>query len=559
VIIDPNKSAGTAYHVVIYPTSNSDTIHVPVTTGDGGANIYFAAWSTLNAYSLMVGNVNQTGAGGGSVGRGVIFNSIYYFAREKDLVKYSGGTFTVVHSFTYNISDLLVAGDTLFIGQGASDVFSTMTTGETITADATLKGDKWALFNGYVWRSQTHFVYYTGDGTTWTEVDVAFPGETIYSMAGAGDYLYVATDQNLYYVGAGDQALTLTPWPNLGYQPRLIGYQGALYAGFGESLVKYEGGTVLPMGLDLGEGLPVIRDGYVVAMASSNYWLYVGIVGNAANARSTVWAWNGQGWHHICTLPGADTNENGAAAYSLCDLCYDRYTNTLWAFDGSNPLQINTPDTANYSTDAVTITYAPHGWLESDWFYGSLFEIYKDFESVYVSADVCDSNRYIEVYWQDDASTTWELLGTCTSQRTELRWSDPTTRPNSRQIKLGIALYSRTANTTPVVRAIRLKYMAMVFDRYRWNMPIEVSDNQQMPLGGGLNPFNAYQQRQHLDTLIRSVPPFILQDVDGAQFEVKVLSASEGISKWEPIDGAANFTQVVNLTIEQCTTGQYTG
>lgn len=558
VQIDPNLAAGTAYHVVLYPTSGSDTIHVPITTGSG-ANIYFSgAWGGLGSSALLVGNINQPAFGGQS--RGVIFTGVYYFACGANLIKFSGGTFTTVHTFANTITDILTAGDVLYIGQGNATSFYTMSIGEVVTVDpGANQADKFALFNGYVWRSLSHYVYYTGDGTTWTTVDVAFPGETIYSMAGAGDYLYVATDQTLYYVGAGDQALTLTPWPNLGYQPRLIGYQGALYAALGESLVKYEGGTVLPMGPDLGEGLPAIRDGYITCMASSNYWLYVGVSGNSSEGgRSTIWAWNSQGWHHICTLPGQNSLSGSPIAYTLTDLCYDRSTNTLWAFDGANPLKITTPDVANYNAD-VTVNYAPHGWLETDWFFGGLYEIPKDIESVYISAEVCDSNRYIEVYWKDDASTAWELLGTCTSARTELRWSNPATRPNTRQIKLGIALYSRTANSTPIIRAIRLKYMSMVFDRYRWTMPIEVSDNQQMPLGGGLNPFNAYQQRAHLDTLIRSVPPFILQDVDGTQYEVKILSANEGISKWEPIDGVANFTQVVNLTMEQCTTGQYTG
>ncbi|WP_230677640.1 hypothetical protein, partial [Streptococcus pneumoniae] len=75
------------------------------------------------------------------------------------------------------------------------------------------------------------------------------------------------------------------------------------------------------------------------------------------------------------------------------------------------------------------------GWLETDWFFGGLYEIYKDFESVYISGDNLSSSLYAQVYWKDDDSTGWELLGTCTSPRTELRWSNYATRPASRQIK----------------------------------------------------------------------------------------------------------------------------
>ena len=182
-----------------------------------------------------------------------------------------------------------------------------------------------------------------------------------------------------------------------------------------------------------------------------------------------------------------------------------------------------------------------------------MYEIYKDFESVYISGDNLSSSLYAQVYWKDDDSTDWELLGTCTSPRTELRWSDYTTRPSSRQIKIGIALYSKTAGATPVIRAIRVKFMTMVMDRYRWSIPIEVSDNQQFP-DQAFNNFNAYQMRRHLDSMIKSVPPVIFVDVDGLAYEVKVLSASEQVDKWELIDGQPVVMYTYNMTIEQATT-----
>jgi len=249
----------------------------------------------------------------------------------------------------------------------------------------------------------------------------------------SGDYVYVATGKALYYVGFGDQVRSVTNQPGI-----LHGYQGALYVAIGRSLVKYDGGTILPMGPDLGEGLPALRDGSIVAMAHSNYWLFVAIEATSTNARSTIWAWNGQGWHHICTLPGGD-NTSGGTGYFNLGLCYDKDNSCLWANDGNIPLKISLPDIANYNAN-TTVVYQPQGWIETDWFFGGLYEINKDFESVYISSDICDANRYIEVYWKDDASTAWELLGTVTGQRQELRWSDYTTRPNSRQIKLGIAL-----------------------------------------------------------------------------------------------------------------------
>jgi len=92
----------------------------------------------------------------------------------------------------------------------------------------------------------------------------------------------------------------------------------------------------------------------------------------------------------------------------------------------------------------------------------------------------------------------------------------------------------------------------MVMDRYRWSIPIEVSDNQQFP-DQAFNSFNAYQMRKHLDSLITSVPPIIFVDVDGLAYEVKVLSAGEQVDKWELIDGQPNIMYVYNMSIEQAT------
>lgn len=554
--IDPNKAAAAVYHIVIYPTSGSDTIHVPVTTTNSETNTYNGStWSTYASYSLMVGNINQTGVSG--QGRGVVFNQTYYFAREKDLCKVASGTTTVVHSFANYITDLAVVGTTLWIGFGTAGSMYTMSTSEVFTVDGGAnQGYYFAKYNGYLWRSLDPDVWYTGDGSTWTQVNVADTGETIYSLAGVGDYLYVATSQALYYIGAGDQVRMVTPWPNLGDTPVLLTYQGALYVAFGESVVKYDGGTVLPMGPDLGEGLPSIRDGVITCMACSNYWFFIGIQPSTNKGRSTIWAWNAQGWHHIATLPGNDASGNGAF-YTLVDLCYDRYTNTLWANDGQIPLKLTVPDVANYN-DGVTVNYQPQSWLETDWFFGNLREISKDMESIYISADVCDANRYVELYWKDDDSTAWELLGTVTSQRQEVRWSSYTTRPNTKQIKLGIALYSKTANSTPIVRAIRLKYMTMVQDRYRWSLPIAVSDNQQM-VDGKVNPYTAAQMRSHLESLITRVPPLILEDMDANRYEVKVLAASEQPERFEYIDGQKRLQSVYTLQVEQATTGTYSG
>lgn len=551
---------GTDYHIVVYPTSGTDTITLPAyAPGTSGVNNQFdgATWTAYTTAVTLFGVISF----GGSKSM-VNFNGRVYAYSGSDVVKLDGSNaWQTLTTLPGTITNLAAVGNVLYIALGSTIAFYTMTTAEVFTVDpGANNADLFVLWKGFLYRSYGRNVYYTGDGTNWTgPISVAETGESIVDMDGVGDFLYVATNLMLYYIGYGDQVLTVTPWPQLGSTPVMLTYQGALYVALGRSLIKYESGSVLPLGLDLGEGLPALRDGNVTAMAQSNYWLFVAVSAKDTQGMSTIWAFNGQGWHFVTALVRHPT---ASVQDPITNLLYDRSRNTLYigsSLSGNYMLTLLFPDVANYSTE-IAPRYSPFGWLETDWFYGGLFEIYKDMESVYISCELCDANRYIEVYWKDDDSTAWELLGTVTSARQELRWSTPATRPNTRQIKLGFALYSKIANTSPIIRAIRLKFMTMVTDRWRWTLPVEVSDNQQFP-DGSINPNNAFKQREHLDAMIKSVPPVILEDVDGVRYEVKVLSASEQVEKWE-LDQSTGETRIqytYNLTVEQATTATYSG
>lgn len=546
---------GTTYHIVLVPQNASETMHVP-TFAPGAAGVTNlwngTTWANYNTSTTLWGIFSI-----GPTGQSALYNGTVYGISGNDIIKMQGTTWTVVSTRANPPTALQTIGDRLYIGYGAAQILDVMTTAEVFTADAnSQKASLFTAWNGFIWAALGTDVYYSG-GSTWTTVSVGDPGETITAMAGAGDYLYVATNNTLYYVGWGDQVRTVTPWPTLGVSPRMLTYQGALYVALGRSLIKYEGGSVLPMGLDLGEGLPALRDGWITAMATSNYWLFVAVAARDAKGTSTVWAWNGQGWHYISSLYNTPA---ASGQHSIDQLLYDRSQNTLYLrSSGSYMMTVTFPDVANYSTE-VEPRYSPFGWLETDWFFGGLYEIPKDMESVYISSEVCDESNYIDVYFKDDDSTAWELLGRVTETRQELRWSDYATRPNTRQIKLGFALYSKQVGHSPIIRAIRLKYMTMVMDRWRWTLPIIVSDNQQMPNSDQTNQHNVYSQRQHLDQLIIRVPPFILEDVDGVRYEAKILAAADSVEKWDrTVDGDPAIQYVYTLTVEQATTGAYTG
>lgn len=460
-------------------------------------------------------------------------------------------------------TQLLSLGDLLYIALDESTgIPSYMDTSETITNffvpdDANGEVAHLANYGGFLWAGYGPNVFYTStpgaDGSPdWTgPIVIGLAGEKVTGLAGQGDYMYVATEKELVYVGFADEVLGVSVWgsPSPHNGKGMLHYQGQLFIPVQESLIRFDGTSILPVGIDLGEGLPGDRQGNVAALTSTNNWLLMGV--NPRNANTVgggVWAFNGQGWHHIATLP---------PGISISSLYYRRSNQRLYiGCDTGHVFSLYLTDVAQV-VDTTEPEFAPVGWVETDWFFGGLKEIEKDFESVYVSGEDCTANQYVDVYWRDDESTEWEYLGRVDDNRVELRWSDYSTRPKSRQLKLGLLMRTTAANASPLIRAIRIKYHPMVSDWFRWSFPILVSDNQQ-ELGGGKSTYNAYQKRTHLDGLITQVPPFIFRDMDDIEYEVKVMGAQIQHEGVELINGVKVFDSVYNITIEAIRNGIYT-
>lgn len=544
------KASGTVLYVGVLPNVAGQTINLPVSTGGIVLTGYWiyngTAWSQddTKAFMLMRWSRDKD-LSSDTVSTVAKFDGYTYAAIGATLIRDDGST---VQTFGADITALLPLGDTLYIGLGNSTNYQTMSTGGAFTAKA-VPARLFAKWNGYLWRSVGNDVFYTGNGSTWTgPIEVTSSGWEIQGMAGLEDYLYCSCDDGLYYVGAGDLVLKVAPWA--GYNPingaAMLNYHGALFISLGQSIIRFDGNAMLPVGPDLGEGLPLNRLGNVVAMCAQNNWMMCAITPQQAGGQSVILSYNDQGWHPIATLP---------AGVNATALTYDAAAQYLWiATSAAGVFYCYLPDVAN--DKPANDARLPYAWLENDWFFGSLLEVQKDFESVYITGENLSATSYAVLYWQDDDSTAWELLGTVSDNRTEIRWSNYGTRPNSRQLKIGVALYTKTAGATPQINAIRIKYHPMVSDWFRWSFPILVSDNQQ-ELGGTLSPYNAYQKRAHLDELTTQVPPLIFMDMDGEQYEVKVMGCQIQHTDVEWIGGQMKFESIYNLTIEAIRNGSY--
>jgi hypothetical protein len=432
------------------------------------------------------------------------------------------------------------------------------------------------VWNGYLWRFFNNSVYYSADASTWTgPIDIGGSDYAVRSICGLDQQVYVATDEALWMIAPGDIAVGIMRWGTVSSEngADMINHQNALYIAVGGRVIRFTpDGTAQDIFASRDDDLVTQRLGRVVSLVGMNTQV-VALVQAKTNTGAgslSAWAYNGQGWHHITTLPSPRKVVSGdrAELWPSAGLYYDYgVSKCLWiAPTAETAYAISLPDYAlnPYNDDASL--FMPAGWLEMPRFYGGQVELAKDWESVRVWGDLSTA-RPCAVYWQDEGTDIntddelyfpyWEYLGAATTSGQELRWSDYATRPNSRWIRLALLPYTTLVGRSPRVEAVACKFLPMVTDRTRWQLSILISPEQEM-LDGERNTYTVAQQIAHLVSMVQRVPPCIFEDMDGTQYEVKVLNASRNVIRFDALpDGVTRLQYAYQVTLEQVTDGAY--
>ncbi len=558
-------STSTRYHVVV---SGSATLTLPAYTapsGEFGGLQTSGVWASSGSFGFVTSFVRANNALGLQDGTGSLIQQDgdefliinhgdrygwitrakgrLFAAYNNQLVELGASNVTAItDTGTAAISDVLAVDDVIYVAYGTGHKTYNVST-NTVTDVAATDADLFALFGGYLWRTSGDHVYYTADGSTWTDVGALGFGATPNGLAGMNGLMYVATHDSLYVIADGDVYVQITAWPTSDERNGvgMVEWEGSLYIPLAEDILRYDGANMMQVGLRTGEELPTDIQGDVFRLQPTKYFLLASVAPSSQDGYGSLWAWNNHGWHGLGLLPqgargGAiflDT-ENG---YLYWGGSYGLLARAIYPANVVNPIR-----------DNGAHLFARTGWIEYDRFYGGYVALDKDFESVYVDTET--NSASIAIYWQDQESTDWELLGSSTSEDFEERWSDYTTRPASKWLRLGLLLRTDDEDLTPILRAQRLKFHTMITDRWRWNVAIMVHDRQQM-VDGTINEYDTTEMLAHLDALVRSIPPVIFEDMQGIQYEVKIIAATMQVVQYEWYDDGPHLQWIVSLTLEQ--------
>jgi hypothetical protein len=576
-------AASTKYFLVAEPSDPDDYIVVPTSvtgaeyirtyngttwtrifqSGVGGQCLqWMSDFYTLNESTFAMNTSGMTSSTFAT--KFVRFNNKLYQTRQSRIWRWYSPDWRYVTAVAGGtINSVAVFGPKLYLAtslglqeMNVNEVVST-TTGTNVPTGS----DLLLVYDGYLYCAFDNKLWYTADGATWIGPFLVGNSDvSIRGMAGMDDSLYLSTDKALMRLAPGDIVDEVQRWGSERSDNGLnmVSYRNSLYIPVAGRLMRFTpNGQFLDVFVKSEGEMPATRLGRIDALCVMNNWL-VALVNaqTTGGARPTLLMWQEEGWHLVTALP----NERGPTALSTpINVYYDRGTSSLWiSLCVMGAMRISIPDYAINPFNGGS--WQAYSWVEQDKFFGGQALIDKSWESVTIVSDNLDNVASgIDVFWQDEYSTDWELLGSTGQEEvTELRWEAPyTTRPTGKWIKLGLRFWCRISVAPLRVRSVIVKFLPIVADRVRDTVTLVLADNAQLP-DGTRSPYTLAQQWTHLQSMIQSVNPIIYRDPLGAYYEVMAIDYSATIPRFAYRSGEKTDEMHVTLVLEQVPVGNYT-
>ena len=441
--------------------------------------------------------------------------------------------------FSSSIKALIEFAGLLFVGFGDAANVISVDVASLAQTEEDIRASHLFLYNGLLYAAQGNLLQYTNyeaDPVEWETLTVGGSSETITGLAAmmndilSSQILYVSTEHKLYAVLAGDIVSDVSPWPGISpNNGKMLNHMGDIYAVSGEGMVRItKSGDLIPMGIDLGTGLPTERAGSVIAISSTLSFMHILVAGTATSesVSSSVWSWSGEGWHQVLSC------QNNKRAVGMF---YSRALNRLFVLqnDGTT-LHVFLPDEASVSRRGTNQRYTASGSLDTCVFYGDMRSVQKMWGAIELHGTFPAGTSAIVWYSTDEtsplssstwsaSSTEWNYLGYVDGNK------QPLVLPKVSGVALRVRVTLQTSDNTktPMVEAIVVRYIPRVTRQWQWQMTLNLPVGCLQYRDG--TPVEDYSQ-ELWDTRLREIcdelVPVTFTDIDGRNFQVVVTSFS---------------------------------
>ena len=251
----------------------------------------------------------------------------------------------------------------------------------------------------------------------------------------------------------------------------------------GNTLHRYVEGSLQQIGPELNEGLPEDRQGVYRRLVSYAGRFFLGIRG-ASTQYSSVMSYNGGGWHEVWR------GVQGEPLYDVAVQVVDGGDrDRLWISAGKGWFYLPLPKGSFDPLEDSGYPYRHEGHLITSWISGGLLFQKKLWHHLRLYTQDLSANDNIRVFYQLEtgqsiakAETTWTALAdnvfdSSEIQTKEIETTADTPNISGRRIRFMLVFNTTDKNTTPVLYAWLLYYLAKYSVRYAYTFQYELSDN----------------------------------------------------------------------------------
>lgn len=432
-------TASTTYWLALVPTAPtvSDFLMIDWQTDvsanySGGTSSYqtqvdgTGSWAagTVGTDGYFIINAG-TGIASSVTVRPVIFSGAWYIAAGLNVYKYNTSTDRLDLKYTAaaTVTSLCSFGGVIYAALGDSNDMVSSSDGASWGAVSGKKYTHLLAYTGYLYAAKsvggsTSLAYFAN--ATWSpNITLANASVTISDLIGFGNELLITATTGLWALSS-NLVYQVLDFSNENYAGNGVNSltwmaDGRLYIAIGQSLHAYDGTRLVPVGLDLEEGLPLDQQGHVSCLVGSRTFLFASVDGGTTS-RSGIYAFNGKGWHCLAqaTTPGRRIRSMG-----LEQITSATSRPRLWYFEDGTPYFLEFPDLTDNPNGYLDsagegIAYEPTGYVTSSWIGGELSAVPKDFQSVIVASTGCTTGKTLDVFVEVDRSGVWLPVGTVT-------------------------------------------------------------------------------------------------------------------------------------------------